>query len=53
MTRGIETEYEICKGVGERLPTRSRLDTEQSQLEDELLYDRFAIVCPEHKDLIP
>ena len=47
------TETTICQKIGEKLPTRSRDDTQISQDDVEAIYDRFAAVCPDFKHLIP
>lgn len=43
----------LCRAWGAELPTRSRQDTAQTQLEIEAAYDAFAATCPSHADLIP
>lgn len=56
-TRAIETETEaeaeLCRQWGNSLPTRSRLDTKQSQADDQEAYAAFALSCPDWKHLIP
>lgn len=48
-----ETEATICREIARELPTRSRSDTVQTQEEITDLYTQFALVCPDHKNLIP
>ena len=50
---GTETKRAICEVWGASLPTRSRLDTEQTRKEVGESYATFAAVCPDYVDLIP
>ena len=52
-TQATETENALCEVWGASLPTRSRLDTEQTRKEVGESYATFAAVCPGHADLIP
>lgn len=47
------TEQALCTVWGESLPTRSRLDTGQTQTEIQQAYADFANACPEYEGLIP
>lgn len=47
------TERTLCRTWGESLPTRSRLDTAQTQQEISEVYADFAAACPDHAHLIP
>ena len=53
MTQATETESEICLQIGEKLPTRSRRDTETTQDEIKEQYIRFALACPDFAYLVP
>ena len=52
-TEASEAEAEVCRSLGEALPTRSRQDTTQTQGEIQRAYAVFEAACPDHKDLIP
>jgi len=47
------TETTLCRVWGESLATRSRSDTEQTQLEIGESYADFAAACPDYTQLIP
>lgn len=47
------TEAELCRQWGDKLPTRSRLDTKQTQDEIQAAYAAFALSCPNWIHLIP
>ena len=47
------TEAEICRQLGDKLPTRSRSDTEQTKAEIQELYAGFSLTCPNWAHLIP
>ena len=47
------TERELCRSWGESLPTRSRMDTQQTQDEIQMGYAKFEAACPSHEHLIP
>ena len=47
------TERELCRSWAEGLPTRSRLDTQQTQDEIQMGYAKFEAACPGHVHLIP
>ncbi len=57
MTRAIETETaaeaEICRTIGQKLPTRSRQDTQQTRDEIQEAYLNFKLTCPRWAHLIP
>lgn len=46
MTVATETERELCVAWRDSLPTRSREDTEQTQVEIGVAYDVQAAACP-------
>lgn len=50
---GSATEREICRQMGESLPTRSKSDTQQTIDEISETYAKFALVCPGWEHLIP
>lgn len=50
---GSETANEICRQLGDALPTRSHKDTQQSQDEDQALYGTYSLTCPDFVHLIP
>lgn len=50
---GSETENARCEVLGEALPTRSRLDTAQTQSEIDNLYSVYEAACPDHGYLVP
>ena len=52
-TPGGATERTLCRVWGESLPTRSRSDTAQTQLEVAEAYADFEAACPKHGYLIP
>jgi hypothetical protein len=54
-TRGVgsETAREICRQIGEALPSRSVDDTAQTIDEITLAYATFSLTCPEWGHLIP
>ena len=47
------TENAMCRAWGESLPTRSRMDTQQTQDEIQIGYAKFEAACPSHAHLIP
>lgn len=53
MTQGSATETEMCRQWGERLPTRSRHDTVQTQQEVGEAIAAFSLACPDWAHLIP
>ena len=52
-TPGGATERTLCRVWGESLPTRSRSDTAQTQLEVAEAYADFEAACGEYGYLIP
>ena len=52
-TTATATESTLCRVWGESLPTRSHVDTAQTQSEIEAGYDDFAAACPEFDHLVP
>lgn len=54
MTGATGTEAaEVCRQLGQNLPTRSRSDTQQTKDEIQTLYAAFDLTCPEFAHLIP
>lgn len=47
------TETTLCREWGESLPTRSRSDTDQTQVEIAEAYADFEAACPEYGHLVP
>lgn len=52
-TTASATEDQICRELGEALPTRSKQDTQTTIDEITLLYAVFVSQCPDHEKLIP
>lgn len=50
---GGATEDERCYQLGKALPTRSHVDTEQTQAEIQNIYAVFSLTCPRHAQLVP
>lgn len=42
-----ETEVALCEAWRDSLPSRSRSDTEQTQAEIGVAYDKFLAACPD------
>ncbi|WP_299830639.1 hypothetical protein [uncultured Roseobacter sp.] len=53
MTQDSATTNEVCRAWGERLPTRSTQDTQQTQDEIQTAYAAFSLACPDWVHLIP
>ena len=47
------TERTLCRVWGESLPTRSRMDTAQTQTEIAAAYADFGAACPLAQHLVP
>ena len=52
-TQVTETEKALCVVFGQKLPTRSRQDTEQTKQEIQKLYAEYIDQCPEQARAIP
>ena len=50
---GGATEQALCEIWGESLPTRSRMDTEQTAAEIQEAYVDFTLACPAWSHLVP
>ena len=47
------TERTLCRVWGESLPTRSRMDTAQTQTEIAAAYADFVAACPQSQHWVP
>lgn len=51
--RATASESEVCRQLGQKLPTRSRSDTQLTQDEIQEQYAAYALACPDFAHLIP
>jgi len=51
--QGGATETELCRQWGGSLPSRSRLDTDQTKKEIQDGYGTFVLACPKFDHLVP
>lgn len=53
MTQATETEIALCEAWGGSLPSRSRDDTDQTQIEIGIAYADFVSACPDFVFYLP